>query len=365
MDLLSPTWIVLFFSLIYVLITLSQHSGDPMAFVRVGARFDPSLGSLTMGYDGQFAFQIAADPLTAAEHLDVPAYRYQRILYPLLARLLSLGSVKLLPWALITINLAAITLGTWLTEHILRANHVRRWYALAFGLNIGVLMALRLDLNEPLAFMLVQLGLLAWFRKRYDWSAVAFALAALTKEVTLILAAGLALGLFLTGERKRSIRWGLIAIVPYSIWVVVLRIALGAWAPQAGGALATGFQWLPYRGWWGLASIQPENFALVSALIVPLAIVPSVFGILLATDQVRRREHFAVSCLLGLQSLTYCFLPSSVLLDPLGISRFGIGTIVALLVFGAVTGRQRVLAFTQMSIMTTLFLWQDSFLPRG
>ena len=43
------------------------------------------------GYDGQFNYAIAADPLHASPALDVPAYRYQRILYPLLVRALALG----------------------------------------------------------------------------------------------------------------------------------------------------------------------------------------------------------------------------------------------------------------------------------
>src|SRR4051812_40184986 len=43
------------------------------------------------GYDGQFTYYIARDLLDAKPNLDVPAYRFQRILHPLMVRLLSLG----------------------------------------------------------------------------------------------------------------------------------------------------------------------------------------------------------------------------------------------------------------------------------
>ena len=42
----------------------------------------------TTGYDGQFAYYIARDGFAAAPNLDNPSWRFQRIIYPALARAL-------------------------------------------------------------------------------------------------------------------------------------------------------------------------------------------------------------------------------------------------------------------------------------
>ena len=60
------------------------------------------------GYDGQYAYYIARDPAHAAGCLDVPAYRYQRILLPVLGRVLALGNTDAIPAAFVLINLVAL-----------------------------------------------------------------------------------------------------------------------------------------------------------------------------------------------------------------------------------------------------------------
>ncbi len=83
---LTPTFVVTIICLVYVLGVLIGAGGDPLTFALLGTRFSEGNLQGTEGYDGQFAYQIALDPLEAAPYLDVPAYRYQRILYPLLGR---------------------------------------------------------------------------------------------------------------------------------------------------------------------------------------------------------------------------------------------------------------------------------------
>ena len=54
----------------------------------------------SVGYDGQFYYYIAHDPFILGQsynHIDFPAYRYQRIIYPLTAWLLSFGQPKVDP----------------------------------------------------------------------------------------------------------------------------------------------------------------------------------------------------------------------------------------------------------------------------
>src|SRR5512135_2549533 len=113
---LTPTSVVIIVCLLYVMGVLIRSGGDPLAFVLLGTRFSQGNPQGSEGYDGQFAYQIALRPLEAAPYLDVPAYRYQRILNPLSARLLAFGRPELIPWALIAVNVAAIGLGTHFTE---------------------------------------------------------------------------------------------------------------------------------------------------------------------------------------------------------------------------------------------------------
>src|SRR5690606_15507377 len=129
--------------------------GSPLALVTLGTRF--SDGDLqgetgTEGYDGQFVYYIARDPGDAERFLDVPAYRFQRILLPILGRVLAFGQNDLLPWSLLLVNLVALAAGTYTLEHLLEQYGTSRWYALGYGLSLPALGAARLSLPEPLAY---------------------------------------------------------------------------------------------------------------------------------------------------------------------------------------------------------------------
>jgi hypothetical protein len=360
---LRPWGIVGLVSIIYIVGILALHQGDPMALVNIGTRFDPGLPSGTMGYDGQFNYQIARDPLEGWLHVDQPAYRYQRILYPALARLFSLGSPGLLPWSLVVINLIAVSLGTALTEKLLLTCGANPWYALVYGLNIGMLMSIRLDLNEPLAFLLLQFGALLWLQDKPHASAAAFGLAALAKEVTLILSVGYILYTFLSKKWKPGLVWSGLVIGPFLFWQVGLRVIFGTWGVRSGGALATPFELIPLHGWWGMASLNRSAFLFMSILVLPMAILPALAALRMSLRDLWKRYHHPALYSLLLQSAVFLFLPMSNILDPLGLSRFTIGLIVALLAYGAHRGSRRVLLYTQFWMITLVFLLQDSFLP--
>ena len=362
---IRPWQVVGIFCILYLILILVFNQGDPMSLVIVGTRFDPGIPDGTMGYDGQFAWQIARAPLEGWQYIDKPAYRYQRILYPALAGLVSFGQTALLPWVLPVINLVAITVGTFITEKILRHFKANIWYALVFGLNIGMVMALRLDLTEPVAFLFFQLGALMFFRERWVPSAGAFALAALGKEVTLILIAGFGLALFLRGPFRRTLVWSVIVVGPFLVWQLVLFRWFGTPGIDSGGAMATAFSFVPLGGWWALMAHDVGAFLFVSALIFPLAILPSVLGLGTALRAVLQKDFHPAVFALGLQGAVFLFLPTSNMLDPLGVSRFIIGLITALLTFGAYRGSKRVLMYTQVWMLFLVLLISDSILPHG
>ena len=192
--------IVLLVGTVYVALTLARHAGDPLSFALVGTRYSQGDPDGTPGYDGQFAYFIARSPARGWQFCDVPAYRYQRILYPLLSWALALGRPGAVPWTLILVNLAAVAAGTWFTEQLLASHGASRWYALGYGLYGGIVAGLRLNLNEPLAYALAQAGLWAWAGRRIRLSTAMLALAGLAKETTLIAVGGLGLYLLLEGR---------------------------------------------------------------------------------------------------------------------------------------------------------------------
>src|SRR5262245_46411080 len=137
MNRLRPWILVTILCLIYVAVILVRHNGDLLALVTIGTQFSqgiPESAGGTEGYDGQFNYYIARDPNTAAQYIDVPAYRFQRILLPALGVILSLGREALIPWVLLLIGIVSLAAGTAIMETLLRQHHVSRWYALTYGL---------------------------------------------------------------------------------------------------------------------------------------------------------------------------------------------------------------------------------------
>jgi hypothetical protein len=359
-----PTFWIALLAGIYILIILGSSQWNPITFVRVGGHFDPRLGNQEMGYDGQFAYQIARDPLNGWRYCDLPVYRYQRILYPMVVWLLSFGQSAAVPWVMLAVNFVMLVAGMYLLEKILSYYQQPAWFALIYGLYIGTAMSLRLDLNELLAYGLVLVGILAWLKQRPWLSAICFALAMLTKEVTLPLAAAFALAFFIQ-DRRKGLAWGAIAFLPYAVWRVTLSLVFQNWQFNTGGAMASSMELIPYFGWWKLALNSLPSFLTLSILIFPQVVFPSLAGIYLGGRSLLHHQFDPASLSLFFTSILIPFLPSSNILDPLGISRVLIGSVLAFVFFGADKKSRRILNFCLLFCITVVFLWKDSFLPVG
>jgi len=362
---LRPWHIVGLAALIYVALTLARYSGDPTKFALVGTRYDPGLPGGTWGYDGQFAYQIARDPLGASRFLDVPAYRYQRILYPLVARVVAFGQGAFIPWTLIGVNWLALVAGTRFTEDILAGRGVSHWYALSYGLFGGLMMAVRLDLTEPLAYALVQAGVLAYERGplRARGAAGLLALAALAKETTLLVAGGFLLSFALSRRWRDLIEWAVIIGAPFVVLQVFLRAWLGAWGIGSGGALATPFEWIGYRGLWSLAAINVRAFALITLVVAPMALLPALAALVAALRNIARGDFHPLVCVLLVNALVIPFTPQSTMREPLGMLRFIVGLVVAVIAWGAYRRSRRALNYSLLWIATLALAVNESQLP--
>lgn len=249
-SLAGPVAAVVALYALFIAARLALHGGDPSAFVAAGdifadaAHVPPGLHVRphSSGYDGQAYYRLALDPFTLQPsahgiRLDNPAYRQQRILYPLLAWALSLGRPALLPWALIAINLAGLAAIAALGAALARSFGRPAWWGALPALYPGFAATLALDLTEIVEPALLLGGLLLLRRGRYAGSALCLTLAVLGRETALLVPA--ALGLLWAIERLRKVR----PARPAALFVAPLATYL-AWQ----GLLWSRWHTLPFQG---------------------------------------------------------------------------------------------------------------------
>ena len=388
---IRPWTVVLVAGLVCAALTLVRYEGNPLAFALLGTQYSHGAPQGSQGYDGQFAYYIARDPAGGWRTCDVPSYRYQRILYPLLAWMLALGQPGAVGWTLVALNVVALAGGTYFTEQLLAAQGVSPWYALAYGLYGGLVAGLRLDLTEPLAYGLVQAGLWAWSKHRSPvvghesqsaglrsasairhWpcltrsSPVALgllALAALAKETTLVTVFGLVLYLALERRWWETARLGLAVGLPFVAWQGFLWAWLGSTGVGAGGAMATSFEWLPFAGLLRVAMVSWPVFWLLLAIEGPLFVLPTIWALAAsARDLVRGRRH-PWSTVLLVQAATLSLLPFSTWREPLAMARLAVGLMAAGLLYGALHRSRRILTYSLFWLATLALLINESALP--
>lgn len=274
---------------LFAAVFLAANSWNPEWFVHFGhestilPKGEQVLGSDVLipheqGQDGQSFWLIARDPLLvhtsdAETYLDRPAYRSQRLLYPLLAAPFRVLGERAMIWALLVLNLAAVGLGTYWTALLVAEVGAPARAALAFPFNPGVLVGLVLDTSDVLALALLVGGVLAWVRRDDRWALTAFALAGLTKEITLLAPLALA-AMTLRHDARRAVRTAVVVVAPAALWALYVRVRL-SWPPsqiEEVGAPLRGFIYAWRYGWsvfgdWGHAAVAIGQLLVMVALV--------------------------------------------------------------------------------------------------
>lgn len=287
----------------------AHHFQRVTDFVFVGRFFSLHLGIAQLatseyGYDGQFYYYMARFPFHAPPgSFDLAPERYSRMLYPTLVRVVSLGHVSLMPWAMLGINLAAITGTVLLLSWLLRERGLPVWPALVAGFYCGLSLGTLRDLADPQVGFWLALALVFMQRRRWLLTAGAVAFGLLTRETMLPFALCFAVPLLLERRSEarqfkseatsaapaksgtlaavRDRRWPLlvgyflIAFGPYAAWQVYLHQWLGVWPLQA--SLADPSNKLTHRPFIGLAA-APDLHTLMQFVV--FACVPAVAGII-------------------------------------------------------------------------------------
>ena len=201
------------------------------------------------GYDGLFYAQIAFDPSLGSPELeralDNPGFRSRRILMSATAWLLAAGNPAHIADVYAWLNIAAWFALAVLLWWMLPVRDGRSWLAWAGVLfSAGALHSVRQSLTDLPALLLVAAGMAAVERGRLRSGVGLLAAAALTRETSVLAAAGPASpDLNRTSAWRRNIAIALAVGVPLACWLGYVRHRFGP-----GDAGTGNFTW-PFLGW--------------------------------------------------------------------------------------------------------------------
>jgi hypothetical protein len=198
------------------------------------------------GYDGQFYFRMALDPLNFAQtadgvRIDWPAWRFQRIFYPLLVWVVSLGQASWVPAGLVLVNLAGLAVVARMAVLLRRLLGLAHWVPWAIVLWPGFVVSLTHDTTEILSAALLLSAVYAYVSQQLALYCVLAACSTLTRETNLLVFLAIAVMEAMNAVRdgggrsfwQRVLPCAFVA-VPFFVWRQAV-IWLCGQAPQAHG----------------------------------------------------------------------------------------------------------------------------------
>ncbi len=200
-----------------------------------GARGSLTVQGADQAFDGQFFYRLGVSPWStdgrvAGVQNDLPSLRNARWGYGALAWVVSGGDPDLVPWALVTINVAAAFAVGAVGGGLARtAGRHAAWGAL-FVLWPGLAYSISLDTSELMAAALLLGGLLALRHRRWVVTAALLAAAVLTRDTTTVVPFAVALsGLWATErtDRPKQVAAGAVPLAAFAAWQLLQRSRFG------------------------------------------------------------------------------------------------------------------------------------------
>jgi hypothetical protein len=237
----APRGFALAAMLLYVLATLpvlALHRFDASIFIAAGDRYvDQSKLAAPIivqphsdGYDGQFYYRVALAPFDFTNpaygvRFDNPAWRTQRIVYPLLAWAAAFGRADLVPLSLFVMNLLGIGAIALFAARLTALLKLPVLTPLAIILWPGFIVSLAHDTTEIIACAFLLGALDAYLRGRIAAYAALAALTTLTRETGIVLFFGVFCFEIIAAVRAAEWRrlWPRVvlaglALVPFPVW---------------------------------------------------------------------------------------------------------------------------------------------------
>lgn len=226
--------IITLFYLLYILAFLAKFEFNPSSTIELSERYLKNFdGTLPQGlvvqvnsdgYDGQGYYMMAINPTLEKIHIIPNAL--QRIIYPLLASVLSFGIISLIPFNMLFINYVSIILSSYVLILILKRYKANLNLVFLWAFNVGLLICALRDLTGPLMILFVVAAIYLMEKQKYFISMIFLALAILTRDAALSVYVGLLL-YFLIKLDFKKLRLYLLSIIPFLIWEVMLIFKTG------------------------------------------------------------------------------------------------------------------------------------------
>lgn len=353
MGVLRPSVVVGFIYLLLLLVFSTLHGYKALDFVHLGTVWGEHNLNGTWGYDGQFYYQIAVNPFGAADFLDNAPFRYQRIIYPLVARLLALGQPNIVPYTLLVINLLAIVLSVELLSDYLRMNRVNPWFSIGYGLYFGQATALTFDTTEPFTYLLITLGIWLWSKEHLNWSALLFGIASLSRETAVLFPLGYVAYFFLQQKWMETAKFLAISILPLVCWLAALSFIFG----ETGVTFTPPFEQVPFAGIF-FHSQTPRMFW----LLVVFMLIPTIGAWIMIGVKLLQREWNPLLFVWLANALMITFMARTSYMELISCGRVATGLVLAGITYGASVRNSTILQFSQYHTLTYLVYLGGVFL---
>ncbi|MDP2925797.1 MAG: hypothetical protein Q8N99_05490 [Nanoarchaeota archaeon] len=225
--------IISFFYLIYILLFLYKFDYNPSAAIELSHNYiftywgeipHGIVVQKTYGFDGQYYYMMALNP--TLERILIQPHFFQRIFYPILVLVLSLGIKELIPIMMLLINYFSIIFSCYILLLILKKYKANQWLVYLFAFNVGFLITITRNLTEPLMVLFVILALYYLDKDKHMISMIFLSFALLTRELVLTLYAALLFYFFIKLDFKKLAVYS-IAIIPFALWEIILILSTG------------------------------------------------------------------------------------------------------------------------------------------
>ncbi len=312
-------------------------------FVHLGTVWSQHNPAGTWGYDGQFYYQIARNPLEAFKYMDNASFRYQHILYGVVVGALSLGQPVLIPYMLLFVNLLSVVVSVEIVSRLLVKHGLSPWFSLAMGLYFGQAAATMFDTAEPFTYLLVCIGVWMLEEKHLTWAALLMGLATLSREIAVLFPAGYALYFLIRKDWQAFVRFTVLGILPLLLFLLILRFIFGA----TGVTFTRPLEHIPFAGIFFYTQV-PRKFW----LLILLMLLPTMGGWMLIGRELLRRKFGQVFFVLLANLALITFMSHSSYNDLVSSGRIATGLVLAVLLYGISTNNKFVLWGSQFYTLT-------------
>lgn len=178
------------------------------------------------GYDGQFYYYVAMNPFLEKGYFK-NAYRYQRILYPLLARYLAFGKENLFQYTFYLVNLIALAAGMYFFILILRQYSLHPAWSLFYGLSPASIMTVQYNLPSPVSMALIIAAVYFYTNRRIFLTTFLMALSFLTREDSIMVLLPLLIWDYQCNKKSGRIFLLASCLIPFFLWQLFITTKLG------------------------------------------------------------------------------------------------------------------------------------------